>query len=204
MKNTIKRILKFLDQQYLYILALVEAVCLGVIVGSTSACSLIKDGEEIDWNKVDYISSTISLATQTTTYAVCIKNKDLAPVFKAIGEGLVIVAAKGGQESLQPEQIQAYVNELLKKEEWGTLSTQINGVLNTVFATYQKFVDANKDKFTDEARVLASAVNAIGVGFIQGSNIGNVGSSYSYLTEKSQNKFWQHIQASNLSVAKIK
>ena len=98
----IKCVLKFMDQQYKYILALIAAVCIGTIIGPVSGCSLIKDGEEIDWNKVDYISSTISLATQTTTYAVCIKNKDLAPVFKAIGEGLVIVAAKGGQQSLQP------------------------------------------------------------------------------------------------------
>ena len=77
--------------------------CIAVIAISvwSSGCALLKDGETISWEKVDTACSVIQIAAQTSTYAVCIKNKDLPPIFKAIGEGLIIVSGSANEDNIK-------------------------------------------------------------------------------------------------------
>lgn len=134
-----------------------------------TACNLLKDGEEISWSKVDNAAVVLKLAAQTTTYAVCCKNQDLAPIFKAVGEGLKIVSGNTDEESFEPEQIKAYINALLK--DYGALGTKVNSVLAVIIDKYEDLVNANKDKFTDEVKMCSIFIKAIGDGFIAGSDI---------------------------------
>ena len=83
---------------------------IGVLTFATSGCFLLKDGETINWNKVDTITTAVQVASQTSVYAVCVKNKDLAPVFKAMGEGLIIISGDA-----KDEQLKHILNSLLIK-----------------------------------------------------------------------------------------
>lgn len=132
-------------------------------------CSLIKDGETVNWDKVDTISSLVQTTAQVSTYAVCVKNPDLSPVFKAVGEGLVLISASPDSEQMKPEQIQNYIKDLLSEKEWGSLAGQVNGVMDTLLDIYGNFIEANQDKFTDEAKVFARVLNSMGKGLISGS-----------------------------------
>ena len=126
---------------------------IGIVATSTatmSGCALIKDGEEISWTKVGTVSAVIQVAAQTSTYAVCVKNQDLSPIFKAIGEGLVVLSGQATEEQLTPEQIEAYISSVLTEGKWGTLSVQINGILQTMINAYTDFYNVNKDKFKEE------------------------------------------------------
>lgn len=143
----------------------VLAGVLAMLVG----CSLIKDGETVNWDKVDTISSLVQTTAQVSTYAVCVKNPDLSPVFKAAGEGLVLISASSDSEQMKPEQIQDYIKDLLSEKEWGSLAGQVNGVMDTLLAIYSNFIEANQDKFTDEAKVFARVLNSMGKGLISGS-----------------------------------
>lgn len=143
----------------------VLAGVLAMLVG----CSLIKDGETVNWDKVDTISSLVQTTAQVSTYAVCVKNQDLSPVFKAVGEGLVLISASSESEQMKPEQIQDYIKDLLSEKEWGSLAGQVNGVMDTLLDIYGNFIKANQDKFTDEAKVFARVLNSMGKGLISGS-----------------------------------
>ena len=132
-------------------------------------CSLIKDGETVNWDKVDTISSLVQTTAQVSTYAVCVKNQDLSPVFKAVGEGLVLISASSESEQMKPEQIQDYIKDLLSEKEWGSLAGQVNGVMDALLDIYGNFIEANQDKFTDEAKVFARVLNSMGKGLISGS-----------------------------------
>ena len=135
-------------------------------------CSLIKDGETVNWDKVDTISALVQTTAQVSTYAVCVKNKDLAPIFKSIGEGIVVISGAQSSSEMTPEQIQAYIKNLLSENKgWGSLADQVNGVMNTLIDIYSNFISINKDKFTDEVKVFAKVVNAMGKGLISGSNV---------------------------------
>ena len=142
-----------------------------VFAYAVSGCALIKDGEAISWTKVDTVASVIQVAAQTSTYAVCIKNKDLSPIFKAVGEGFVVISGSADGEQLKPAQIEAYIKTLLDENKWGSLSTQVNGILSTVLTAYTNFYNENKGKFKDEVIVCSVIVKAIGQGLIVGSNI---------------------------------
>lgn len=143
----------------------------------SSGCALLKDGETISWEKVDTACSVIQIAAQTSTYAVCIKNKDLSPIFKAVGEGLIIVSGSANEDNIKPEQIQSYINQLLDQNEWGSLSTQVNGILSALITTYSNFYTTNKDKFKDEVNICARIIKSIGQGLVIGSNIDITNSS---------------------------
>ena len=134
-----------------------------------TGCFLIKDGETINWNKVDTVASSIKVLTQTTTYAVCYKNQDLTPIFKAIGEGLVVLSGSADVSQMSPEQIQKYINESLSK--YGTLGTQVNAIVVTIITEYNNFWQNNSDVVKDEAKVISKVVKAIGEGFVVGSSI---------------------------------
>lgn len=134
-------------------------------------CSLIKDGETVNWDKVDTISSLVQTTAQVSTYAVCVKNLDLSPVFKAVGEGLVLISASPDSEQMKPEQIQDYIKDLLSEKEWGSLAGQVNGVMDALLDIYGNFIEANQDKFTDEAKVFARVLNSMGKGLISGSAV---------------------------------
>ena len=154
-----------------YILGLISLISVSVMTACAPGCALIKDGETISWSKVDTVCSVIQIAAQTSTYAVCIKNQDLAPVFKAIGEGLIVLSGSASADQMSPEQIEAYIDSLMAENKWGTLSTQINGILSTLIAEYSKFYSTNKDKFKDEVNVCAYVIKAIGQGLVTGSDI---------------------------------
>lgn len=134
-------------------------------------CSLIKDGETVNWDKVDTISSLVQTTAQVSTYAVCVKNPDLSLVFKAVGEGLVLISASPDSEQMEPEQIQDYIKDLLSEKEWGSLAGQVNGVMDALLDIYGNFIEANQDKFTDEAKVFARVLNSMGKGLISGSAV---------------------------------
>lgn len=144
---------------------IITSVLAAVAAVSISACCLFKDGEEVSWDKVNTVCAVVQTAAQTSVYAVCVKNPDLSPIFKAIGEGLVAVSG----ENYSPDQIKAYIADALKKDEWGTLANQVNAIMDTLLITYTNFYDTNKGKFTDEASICIKVVNAIGKGLINGS-----------------------------------
>ena len=149
---------------------------IGVLTFSTSGCFLLKDGETINWNKVDTITTAVQVAAQTSVYAVCIKNKDLSPVFKVIGEGLIVISGDAKDEQLKPEQIEAFIKQLIDQNKWGTLADQINGITSALITTYTNFYNTNKDKFKDEVKVFSKFIYAMGNGFVIGSNINTVSS----------------------------
>lgn len=136
-----------------------------------SGCFLLKDGETINWNKVDTITTAVQVASQTSVYAVCVKNKDLSPVFKAIGEGLIVLSGDAKEEQLTPVQIETYIKQLIDQNKWGTLADQINGITSALITTYTNFYNTNKDKFKDEVKVFSKFIYAMGNGFVIGSNI---------------------------------
>ena len=105
-----------------------------VVAVSISACCLFKDSEEVSWDKVNTVCAVVQTAAQTSVYTVCIKNPDLSPIFKAIGEGLVAVSG----ENYSPDQIKAYIADALKKDEWGSLANQVNAIMDTLLITYTK------------------------------------------------------------------
>lgn len=136
----------------------------------SSGCALIKDGETISWNKVNIAASALKAVAQTSTYAVCYKNKDLAPIFKAVGEGLVIFSGSAqNSDQFEPEQLEAYINNALA--EYGSLGSQVSGIMKTVIECYTNFYNENKDKFKDEVIVFSVMIKAAGEGFILGSDI---------------------------------
>ena len=134
-------------------------------------CALIKDGEQISWSKVDTVCSVVRVAAQTSTYAVCVKNKDLAPVFEGVGEGLVILSGTATEGNITPEALKAFISDQIDVQQWGTLAVQINGIIDTMCDAYTNFYKQNKDKFKDEVLVCASVINAMGRGFITGSQV---------------------------------
>lgn len=134
-----------------------------------TGCFLIKEGETINWNKVDTVASGIKVLTQTTTYAVCYKNQDLTPIFKAIGEGLIVISGSADASQMSPEQIQKYINESLSK--YGTLGSQVNAITVTIISEYNNFWQNNSDVVKDEVKVISKIVKAIGEGFVVGANI---------------------------------
>ena len=144
---------------------LITSIVATVVAVSITACALFKDGEEVSWDKVNTVCAVVQTAAQTSVYAVCVKNPDLSPIFKAIGEGLVNMSG----ENYSPEQIKSYIANALKKEEWGTLANQVNAIMDTLLITYTNFYETNKNKFTDEANVCIKVVNAIGKGLMTGS-----------------------------------
>ena len=152
---------------------------IGVLTFATSGCFLLKDGETINWNKVDTITTAVQVASQTSVYAVCVKNKDLSPVFKAIGEGLIVISGDAKDEQLKPEQIESYIKQLIDQNKWGTLADQVNGITSALITTYTNFYNTNKDKFKDEVKVFSKFIYAMGNGFVIGSNINTVSSGES-------------------------
>ncbi len=165
-------------------------------------CSLIKDGETVNWDKVDTISSLVQTTAQVSTYAVCVKNPDLSPVFKAVGEGLVLMSASSESDQMEPEQIHSYIKDLLSEKEWGSLAGQVNGVMDTLLDIYGNFIEANKDKFTDEAKVFASVLNSMGKGLISGSAV-DVASSNKVAAdlEKQKSELIKKLTGMDLSVS---
>ena len=168
-------------------IAKIKHIVVSAIIALTSLCSLsgcflLKDGETINWNKVDTITTTIQITSQTSVYAVCIKNKDLAPVFKAIGEGLIVLSGDAKDEQLKPEQIESYIKQILDQNKWGTLADQINGITSALITTYTNFYNTNKDKFKDEVQVFSKFIYAMGNGFVIGSNINSVSTSKDQIT----------------------
>jgi hypothetical protein len=144
---------------------IINTIIATVVAISISACCLFKDGEEVSWDKVNTVCAVVQTAAQTSVYAVCVKNPDLSPIFKAVGAGLVNMSGK----NYSPEQIKTYIANALKKEEWGTLANQVNAIMDTLMITYTNFYETNKNKFTDEANICIKVVNAIGKGLITGS-----------------------------------
>lgn len=137
-----------------------------------NGCFLLKDGESFSWNKVNTAASALRIATQVTTYGVCQKNKDLTPIFKAVGEGLIVLSGTNDPKQLSPEQIQAYINELFDENQgWGEMGKQVNGVLTIILTEYANFYNANKDKFKDEVLIFSCLTKAMGEGFVNGSNL---------------------------------
>ena len=134
-------------------------------------CALIKDGEEISWSKVDTLCSVMRIAAQTSTYAVCVKNQDLSPIFQGVGEGLIILSGTATEESVTPEALKEFITKQVKAQEWGTLAVQINGIIDELCNAYTNFYKANKDKFKDYVIVCSSVMNAMGRGFITGSQV---------------------------------
>ena len=147
--------------------AIVSLIAL-LSVSLTSGCFLFKDGETIVWDRIDTAAAALEVASQTTTYAVCYKNKDLSPIFKAIGEGLVIMAGDG---EVKPEQIEKFITDAITQEKWGTLGNQVANIVDTIFKQYTVFYQKNQDKFKDEVLVFSRLVKAMGEGFIKGSDI---------------------------------
>lgn len=148
---------------------MVCAAMAAVMLACASGCALIKDGEEISWSKVDTAVSVLQTTSQLTTYGVCVKNPDLSPIFKAIGEGFVVLSAS--EQAYSPEQLKAYINEALDKEEWGSLASQVNAVMDTLITAYTGFYNTNKDKFKDEIIVFSKLIAGIGNGLVAGSQI---------------------------------
>ena len=145
------------------------AVAVTALTCTLTGCFLFKDGETINWNKVDTVASGIKVLSQTTIYAVCYKNTDLAPIFKAIGEGLIVISGSADTEQMSPEQIQKYINDSLSK--YGTLGTQVNAITTTLIAEYNKFWQNNSTIVKDEAKVVSKVVKALGEGFVTGATI---------------------------------
>lgn len=145
------------------------AVAITALTCTLTGCFLFKDGETINWNKVDTVASGIKVLSQTTIYAVCYKNTDLAPIFKAIGEGLIVISGSAATEQMSPEQIQKYINDLLSK--YGTLGTQVNAITTTLIAEYNKFWQNNSAIVKDEAKVVSKVVKALGEGFVVGASV---------------------------------
>lgn len=145
---------------------------------SCTACKffLNEETKKVEWNKVDTACLAIKTVARTSTYAVCVKNKDLPPVFKAIGEGLVVMSGSATEEQMTPEQINSYIAGLLDSNKWGSLGSQITAITNDVISCYTSFCEANKDNFNDKAKVLSKVIKSIGEGFIQGSNISPIAS----------------------------
>ena len=180
---------------------LILFICACISVFYLSACNLFKDGEEISWSKVDNAAVVLKLAAQTTTYGVCYKNQDLAPIFKAVGEGLKIVSGSTSEESFEPEQIKAYINSLLK--DYGTLGTQVNSALSVIIERYEALVNANKDKFTDSVKMCSIFIKAIGDGFIVGSDINSASANDKAKTlEEARAEAMKALNDLDLSMAK--
>ena len=145
------------------------AVIATALTCTLTGCFLFKDGEAINWNKVDTVASGIKVLSQTTIYAVCYKNTDLAPIFKAIGEGLIVMSGSADAKQMAPEQIQKYINDSLVK--YGTLGTQVNTIATTLISEYNKFWQNNSDIVKDEAKVISKVVKALGEGFVVGASV---------------------------------
>ena len=175
---------------------IITSIILSLTVFAIAGCNLLfKKGEEVSWDKVNTVCAVVQTAAQTSVYAVCIKNPDLSPIFKAIGEGLVNMSG----ENYKPEQIQEYINNALKKDEWGSLATQVNAIMDTLMVTYTNFYNTNKDKFTDEANICLKVVNAIGKGLVIGSQVAQPASANPELASKGAVEAMQKL---DLNVAK--
>ena len=93
----------------------------------------------------------------------------LCSIFKAIGEGLIVISGSADTEQMSPEQIQKYINDLLSK--YGTLGTQVNAITTTLIAEYNKFWQNNSTIVKDEAKVVSKVVKALGEGFVVGASV---------------------------------
>jgi hypothetical protein len=185
-------------------LVLTASSFLAMTIG-LNGCFLLKEGETISWDKVNHAANSIKIAAQVTTYGVCQKNNDLKPVFKAIGEGLIVISGNNEQQS--PEQIKSYIKSLFDKNKgWGEMGDQVNYIIELIIMEYSFFYTQNKDKFKDEVNAFAKLVEGIGKGFIDGSNLveykdENVGSSIKYQQQNIENQVLLKLRKLNKNFA---
>ena len=133
---------------------------------------------------VSVISPSLQSAAKWTVYAVCKKNTDLNPIFKAAGNGILIAV---NSSDYSTEEIEAYIKKGLGNEvdTWYPLiETSMNTVLSWYDAIYTKY-------FNIEDNTCLSGFNtiltAMANGVIEGASISDTtATAATFVSVKSQ------------------
>ena len=147
-----------------YITAVVSAM---VICG----CAIFtNDDGTINWNGVNATAQTMKSGVKMATGLVCAKNPDLSPIFKAVGEGLVVLSGNTDAD-FEPEQIKKYITDLLEEKGMSSANIVVLETLNIALTQYELFYTTYEDKIPDIAKVCVVLIGSMSEGLYEGAQV---------------------------------
>lgn len=138
-------------------------------------CTTFKNWfQTIDWNNINtVIIPVVQQTAKTTTYLVCEKNKDLKPIFIAVGNGLLLAVAN---EAFTPDQFKEYIKQGLGDDAdkyYAIVIASMDSIITgytTFYNTNWKSVDDTNEQVSIEA-VFSKYISAVATGIIDGAKL---------------------------------